>query len=424
MSWRKWILLSGVAILMTQTAFAVRESGLPFKLVNRFRVEYDDNYDEVEAGKRDEPASWKVIEELELAVDFNMRQTFLGINLRPNITWWENRPGDSTDFHVYADVILNHNFSRRVRLGIRDSFRRSDAPALIENGETYRDDSDYDYNMLDVALSVLVRPKMYVDVKGGYALLRYEQSEISKRNDYNKYIGSARLRYQLVPETELSTSLNSSYIDYSESDLARKSQQYTATVGVEHMFSPNLMGSVNVGGQRRENEDAFSTDETSPYGDLGLTILPSPATRITFGGNYTLLETDVYPYSSQQRMRAYASVSYDVTAKITLSIMGSYNHGDYNADSLPANATVSDLPTKQYQEAKDDGLADDATLPQSYVDSISDKVEKSYLAGGTASYKINRINWLEVGWRYTKMDSDLRDSFARNVWHAGWKVKL
>ena len=87
MGWKKWAELLGVVLVVAQPAMA-REGGFPYKLMNRLRVEYDDNYDEV----ADDPkSSFKVIEELELAVDVNLQQTFIGINVRPSFVWWENR---------------------------------------------------------------------------------------------------------------------------------------------------------------------------------------------------------------------------------------------------------------------------------------------------------------------------------------------
>jgi hypothetical protein len=424
MSWKKWVVLLGVALILVPTSFAAREGGFPYKLMNRLRVEYDDNYDEVKDNPR---SSFKVIEELELAVDINMQQTFIGFNVRPNFIWWENRPDDSTDFHVYFDAILNHNFSRRVKLSIKETFRRAEAPELIENGESYRKESNFNFNTVDGALSVLVRPKMYMDVSAGYSLIRYDNSELADENDYNKYKAGLRARYQLVPETELSASFDYENIDYPDSPATRKSQSYLPAVGVEHMFSPNLMGSARAGWQLRDNQDAFTDNSSSPYGNIGLTILPSPATRISLGGDYMLTETDIFPFTDQQRLRGYASVSYDLTAKLTLNVGGSYTHGEYNADTLPRDATVGELPAAQQAEidqAAGTTVNRNAPLTEAYIDSIKDASEKVYRLSTSMQYKINRINWVEVGWRYTTMDSELREDFNRNVFHAGWKLKL
>ena len=52
--------------------------------------------------------------------------------------------------------------------------------------------------------------------------------------------------------------------------------------------------------------------------------------------------------------------------------------------------------------------------------------EKTYLASLRLSYRLNRINWLEVGYQYAKMDTELenRQSYDRNRFDIGWKIQL
>ena len=422
MGWKKWAELLGVVLVVAQPAMA-REGGFPYKLMNRLRVEYDDNYDEV----ADDPkSSFKVIEELELAVDVNLQQTFIGINVRPSFVWWENRPGDDTDIHAYVDLLLNHHFSRRVSVSLRESFRRAEAPELIENGEAYRKESNFNFNKVDGALSMLVRPDIYLDLSAAYSLIRYDDDDLSMQNDYNKYLAGTRVRYQMLPATEISANLDYENIDYNESIASRGSSLIAGGMGVEHMFSPNLLGSAKLGYQYRDNKDSYSGEDTAPYGDVGLTILPSPQTRISLGASYSLLETDIYPYTQQQRMRGYGSVSYDLTARLTLTVSGSYTTGDYDAEDLPKDALVGDLPAKQQAEVKaaNPSATDSTPLSEQYISSISDGTENLALLSTSLMYKLNRMNWLELGWKYTTMDSDLRDDFNRNIIMAGWKLKL
>jgi hypothetical protein len=39
---------------------------------------------------------------------------------------------------------------------------------------------------------------------------------------------------------------------------------------------------------------------------------------------------------------------------------------------------------------------------------------------------LNRINWLEAGWQYVMLDSDMpnRESYQRNRIDIGWKIQL
>ena len=42
------------------------------------------------------------------------------------------------------------------------------------------------------------------------------------------------------------------------------------------------------------------------------------------------------------------------------------------------------------------------------------------------SYRLNRVNWLEAGYQFVMLDSDLagRESYERNRVDVGWKIQL
>ena len=42
------------------------------------------------------------------------------------------------------------------------------------------------------------------------------------------------------------------------------------------------------------------------------------------------------------------------------------------------------------------------------------------------AYRLNRINWIEAGWQYVMLDSDIpnRESYQRNRIDLGWKIQL
>ena len=87
MKWIKWLCVSLFAIFAVQGAQAMVAK--PYQINNRLRVEYDDNINQTET---DKDASWKVIEEVEFLVNFNLQNTYVGLRYRPSYVWWDNRP--------------------------------------------------------------------------------------------------------------------------------------------------------------------------------------------------------------------------------------------------------------------------------------------------------------------------------------------
>jgi hypothetical protein len=63
----------------------------------------------------------------------------------------------------------------------------------------------------------------------------------------------------------------------------RGSESQYAGVGLEHTFSPALLGALRGGAQSKEFNDDSIDDETSPYVDGNVTVLASPSTRLYRG---------------------------------------------------------------------------------------------------------------------------------------------
>ena len=102
-----------------------------YQLKNRLRVQYEDNIYETED---DTESSWKIIEELELLVNFHLDQTFVGFRYRPSYVWWDNREPDDSDFHHDFDFVFAHNFTPRLTINLKDTLRVTEQPEEIDRG--------------------------------------------------------------------------------------------------------------------------------------------------------------------------------------------------------------------------------------------------------------------------------------------------
>ena len=157
-----------------------------------------------------------------------------------------------------------------------------------------------------------------------------------------------------------------------------------------------MIGSARAGVEQRMYDNDLYDDNTQPYGELSMTFLPSPATRLTGAASYSIYESDVSSYLSQNRTYFSLSVAHDFTAKLSFYASGAYAINEYEADySLDTGAVDAD--------------------------------ETSILLSARLSYRINRINWIETGVQYVELDSDLvnRESYDRLRWDIiGWKIQL
>ncbi|HRZ13451.1 MAG TPA: outer membrane beta-barrel protein [Kiritimatiellia bacterium] len=392
-----WVFIAvGLMMVCGEVAQAL-EGVKPYQVINRLRLEYDDNIYQEETDKND---SIKIIEEIEIMLNYRLEQSFLSLRYRPSFVWWSDREPDDTDLNHEFDLIANHTFTPRLALSLVDTFRRGEQPELTDRDVVVREKDDFIYNTANGTLSYMFRPQTRLDVAGRYILMRYDEDAVSDTDDFDLLVGGLTLRHQLVQETAVLGELRIEDVDYEGPD--RGSATLSAGAGVEHSFSQNLLGMLHGGYQNKEYNDNDLGSDSSPYADLALTYLPTPATRLSLGGGYSLFETDVYPFANQTRARVYASLAHDFTARISFYLSGAYSDSEYDAeDSIEA-------------------------------DTVTDGNEQLVLVSARATYQLNRSNWLEAGWQYQDFTSDLentagdslRESYDRNRLHLGWKLQF
>jgi hypothetical protein len=390
MKWTKWLCVLAFISIAVQNVWAV-EGARAFQINNRIRGEYDDN---VYAVQGDKTESFNFIEEVEFLINLNLEKTFLGLRYRPSFIWYSERDPDNEDFNNDLDLVLNQEFSPRLALSIIDTLRRGQLPDLLDQNNVVIRQEDFYYNSVNGTLGYLFTPATRLDLGGQYVLLKYDNDDIADTSDYDLYIGGLTLRQQLVPESTVLGEVR--YQDIAYQGPNRDSQTVGVGAGLEQIFSPNLVGAVR-GGYEEKNYDAEALDSSSsPFGDATLTFLPSPATRITAGVGYSLAVSDVEAYANQERTQAFASLAHDITARISWYLSGGYTKGDYDQNEAVTQGS---------------GVAQSGT-------------EESIQASTRITYKLNRSNWVEAGWQYVDLNSEIQPDYDRNRVDVGWKTQF
>ncbi len=390
------------ACLLALASPAFAES--PIHLNNRLRLGYDDNvYQAGEATAadgstvtHDKTDSFRIIEELEALVNLNLQRTYLGLRYRPSFIWYSDREDDDTDFLHDVDLNFIQKITPALVLSISDTLRASQLPELQDENYVVRANDDNYYNSALATLSYNVLPETRLDLSGRYILLRYTE-DANENDNYYSAVGGLTLRQQLASRTTLMGDLRYQTVVYDDAEEAfnRDANSMFAGLGVEQTFNPKLLGSLRAGVEQRMYDNDAADDNTQPYGELSMTFLPSPATRITGAASYSIYESDVATYLSQNRTYLSLSFAHDFTTKLNFYLSGAYSLNQYEADyALETGAVDAD--------------------------------ENSFLVSARLAYRINRINWLEVGYQFIKLDSDLvnRESYDRNRFDIGWKIQL
>ena len=391
------------ACLAALAAPAFAES--PVHVNNRLRIGYDDNvYQAGEATladgstvKHEKTDSTRILDEIELLLNLNLPRTYVGLRYRPTFAWFSDREEDSSDVWQDMDLNIIQKITPALSLSLNDSLRYSQLPELQDENFVVRQNDDNYYNSAMATLSYNIRPETRLDVSGRHILLRYDGDD-HKNDNYYSVVGGLTLRQQLASRTTVLGDLRYQSLVYDEADAAynRDATSLFAGLGAEQTFNPKFIGSLRAGFEQRQYDDDAYGNDSQPYGELSMTFLPSPATRITGSASYSIYESDVSTFLSQDRTYLSLSFAHDFTAKLSFYASGAYAINSYKAEN---------------------------SLEEGAVDAD----ETSILVSARLSYQINRINWLETGMQYVELDSDLvnRESYDRLRWDViGWKIQL
>jgi hypothetical protein len=393
-------IVAGLLLALAIPAMAASAES-PFHLSNRIRLGYDDNIYQVDspsASGRPTKDSFRVVEEIEVMVNMNLERTYLGLRYRPSLIWYADREPTSTDFLNDLDFNFTHNFTPSLALSLNDTLRSGQLPELEDEEYIVREDDDNIYNSALATLTYNIRPETRLDASARYIMLVYDSDSPAKENnDYYSVVGGLTLRQQLASLSTIMADFRYQSLVYNEADAEnnRDADSIFGGLGLEQTFSPQLIGNARAGFENRMYDDDAFDDNSQPYGELSMTYMPSPATRLTASTSYSIYEADVARYLSQNRTYFSLSAAWDITAKWSLYGSGAYTLNAYEAD-----------------------YALDSTL--------GDADEDSMLVSLRVSYRLNRINWLEAGWQYVKLDSEVegRESYDRNRIDVGWKIQL
>ncbi len=390
MNWIKSLAYGGMLAGVAAGASIASEGAKFWQVENYLRVEHDDN---ITQRSTDTVDSFKVIEQLDLVANFDLETTFISLRYSPSFIYWENRPSDDTDLHHTLSAYVQQEFSERWTLSLNNRLLYQDRPELIEQGTLIREENDYLYNDLGGSLLHRLSAESTLRADARYTLLRYDSDEVAEREDMDLYVAGLTATRQVSPSTFASGDFRFETIAYDDS--ARDSDSYYLGGALRQVFSQNLMAELRGGWQHKVFDSDSIDDENSPYADASVSFMPSPDTRLTLGGGFSQFDANVFPYANQERTRLFASASHDLTARITLSVSGSYTRSDYQADQVP-----------------------DGQAPR------PDGSEDIVLVSGRASYQINRSNWIDLVYQFTDVSSDLRQDYDRNRVSLGWKTRI
>ena len=384
-----------VALISAPFAALSQEKENPIEIFNRVGVEYDDNIRQASTG---EASSLRISEDVEFVVNFDNDLSLFSMRYNPSFVYWENRPEDDTDLHHQFDLVFDRELSPRTAFSVKDVFRLAEMPELIDdgNGVLVREDNDFIYNSLSGGLNAQMAANLTGVLDVRHSLLAYDDADVASVNDYETVTFGADVGRQLQPRTGVEGQARFTSADYEDDFRGYDAIQIGAKIS--HHFSARLQSTLRAGYETR-SFDTVSEDADSPYFDGQLTYVVARDTRVNGGLGFGLSQTPLSEFASSERVSVHGGITHDLNARLTLNLSAQAFNSEYGVDEA----------TEAF-----DPLTDEAGT------------EEVLRLSARVSYKLNQTNWLEAGWQYAELDSEVRSesNYERNRVHLGWKIHL
>jgi hypothetical protein len=377
---RKQLFISILIGLAAGQIFA--EGDRPFTLVNTLRVGYSDNITQVSNNEE----SSAFIRDM---VDLSFRAA---LSDRTDLIFksrFEFR-SDSEDNNLYPNLyaVLTHSVSERMLIELSDKFRSGSKTSRFASGR-----HDYLENTVSLVPSYILSPKDSLSAPVSYTIERHDTAIEQEDTDIVTF--GASWKRELSPQrTWAALHVRRIMADYINRDSTFDSTRLTAELS--HTFNTEWQGNVEAGLSFDEFDRGGALGTSSgenPFFRAGLAFAPTPRTRFTGDFTHQYKESDNSTFAAETSSELRLAAQHDFTAKIMGKVTARFSESEYDA------------------EANERGGGDET--------------EELLDLDFRLSYQLNRINFLELGFRHREKQYDTagRD-WEENVVDVGWRVEL
>ena len=359
----------------------------PVQLSVGVSAEYTDNRDASEAEEQDN---------LDIAVTpradaiVGTERSRLDFFYAPSLRWRDDPREGEDDSDVFHQLGLNIDHQRvpRENYRIRESFTFTD-DSTVQEGTDIRRDESYYLNKAEVGLTYEVSRRSFADLQARHMMKRYDEADVGDVGDEDRLEGGLTLRRNMDRTMGYMLLLNAASTSYDDDlGLDRDFDSLSVGLGFDKVLGSSMRIGAGVGWMTLDYDDAAIDGEDSPFGSIQIEVTTMPSALFSFEASYVIRDADVYPYSSQEFFDLTASVRWDASPKLTLDASGAYRVGDYDADTVPADAADRDQAV--------------------------DGEETTVIAACGIAYRLRSTTSIRLAQRYEDVDSDVASSSTRN----------
>lgn len=379
------------------------EGDRPFTIINTVRVGYSDNID-----RNSEKEGSAFIRDM---VDLSFRAALsdrTDLIFKSRFDFRSDKDENGLYPNVYA--VLTHSVSPRLTLELADKFTSGEKTSSGAAGRY-----DYFENMLSFTPNYILTSKDRILLPFSYMVTEHD-SKIEWEDVNILQAGITWLRELSPQRTQVALNFRANRVtypnlyatsiyNYDDSEAGYDSLEVTTEL--RHTFNPEWQGNVEVGltyvkpdnpnyyDLTNAYHEAENDNRVEPFCRAGLAYEPSPRTRLTADVSQRYQESGESRYSGTSASEFRLGAQHYFTAKIMGKMTARFLDCEYDA-----------------KDAKTDD----------FVDNTNERIDLDF----RLQYQLNRINFLELGYRYREKsyDNDSARDWDENMVDVGWRVEL
>lgn len=390
------------------------EAGKPWSVSATLRGFYDDNFNTApddDAGYGDyERDSFGFEVSPSVLFAFPIDQTTISAGYTGSYKYYENKligRGGHDDWSHTFNVSLDHAFSERYNLSVKDSFVIGQEPDLLRTGNAMttfqRVPGDNIRNF--GAIKFRGEATRQFGYELGYANSLFKYDDTGERTDVDgnvlpslggllnrlEHVGNLDLRWKVQPQTVGLVGYQYREVNYTEDEIIaddpftgltaesedRNSRTHYVYAGLDHTFTPTLSGAIRAGAEYTDYyNDDFTDGSWSPYALANVRYTYMPQSFVELGVTHDRNATDVIGIDAdsvtldQESTVAYVSLNHRITSKLFGTLLGQYQHSTFEG-----------------------GPSDNDS-------------EEFWMAGVNLEYRFNPYFSAHAGYNYDLLDSD------------------
>ncbi len=360
----------------------------PFNLSGSVGAEFTDNRD----ANTEEESNTDYFVRPRLEAFFEKERLILDLYYEPWYRYRSNPSDIQNDTELFHDLGIKARLklTERIQPWVQDRFMYTDDPEVTEEGAVLRRDASFMRNEVEAGMTYEFSERASVDLSGRNMIKRYEEDVVAEQSDETQFGGVLTAWRRITRTVGVIADVRGTRYEYDTLEaFDRGFDVLVGSLGVEKVLTPQLRGGVRAGYGQADYEESSLGTKDFPYLRAHLTGIYAPFTKIECWASHRIMESDVYPFASQENSDVGVQVDFDTPASIIAKLSARYALGQYERDFLPPGAEGRAL----------------AVEGDEHIVAVS----------GTLGYRLRHDMSLKFRQTYEDIDSDVDISYNKNT---------